>query len=171
MPENPDRPGGNTPAANPRGSVRFGPFTLDLARSQALAWRGAVPLPSRALEALAYLIAHRDRVVEKDEIIAAVWHDVAVTDDSLIHAVSVHPPGAWRRPRAGIVHRDHSAPRLSVHWRRRAGRRRRPGRASDAARCRSRCRRRRRTVRRRRSWRLAACRPLGIVVASAAIGR
>ena len=30
-----------------------------------------------------------DRAVDRDEIIAAVWHDVAVTDDSLIHAVSV----------------------------------------------------------------------------------
>ena len=27
--------------------------------------------------------------IDRDEIIAAVWHDVAVTDDSLIHAVSV----------------------------------------------------------------------------------
>ena len=88
-PENPDRGGENTPAANPRGSVRFGPFTLDL-RARKL-WRddALVALPSRALEALAYLVAHRDRAVERDEIIAAVWHDVAVTDDSLIHAISV----------------------------------------------------------------------------------
>ena len=54
-------------------------------------WRDGVlvPLPSRALEALAYLIAHRDRAVDREEIISAVWHDVAVTDDSLIHAISV----------------------------------------------------------------------------------
>jgi eukaryotic-like serine/threonine-protein kinase len=69
--------------------VRFGLFTLDPAARQL--WRGTerLALPSRAVDALAYLVAHRDRVVEKDEIIAAVWHDVAVTDDSLIHAVSV----------------------------------------------------------------------------------
>jgi eukaryotic-like serine/threonine-protein kinase len=69
--------------------VRFGPFTLDAAARKL--WRGEerLPLPSRAIDALAYLIAHRDRVVEKDEIVAAVWRDVAVTDDSLIHAVSV----------------------------------------------------------------------------------
>src|SRR5687767_5160427 len=48
-----------------------------------------VALPARAVDALAYLIAHRDRIVEKDEIIAAVWRDVAVTDDSLVHAISV----------------------------------------------------------------------------------
>lgn len=79
----------NGPTANLTGNVRFGPFTLDphlrkLWRDDAL-----VPLPSRALDALAYLIAHRDRAVDREEIIAAVWHDVAVTDDSLIHAVSV----------------------------------------------------------------------------------
>src|SRR5687768_8261549 len=69
--------------------VRFGPFTLEPVRRTL--WRDGerLPLPSRAIDALAYLIAHRDRVVEKEEIIAAVWHDVAVTDDSLIHAVSV----------------------------------------------------------------------------------
>jgi Tol biopolymer transport system component len=38
---------------------------------------------------LAYLVAHSDRAVDRDEIIAAVWNDVAVTDDSLIHAISV----------------------------------------------------------------------------------
>ena len=59
-------------------------FTSKLWRDEAL-----VALPSRALEALAYLIAHRDRAVDRDEIIAAAWHDVAVTDDSLIHAISV----------------------------------------------------------------------------------
>ena len=87
--ENPDRAGGNTPAANPRGSVRFGPFTLDLHARKLWRDEALVALPSRALEALAYLVAHRDRAVDRDEIIAAAWHDVAVTDDSLIHAISV----------------------------------------------------------------------------------
>ena len=78
MPESPDS-----------SLVSFGPFTLDPAARKL--WRGTerLALPSRAVDALAYLVAHRDRIVEKDEIIAAVWHDVAVTDDSLIHAVSV----------------------------------------------------------------------------------
>jgi DNA-binding winged helix-turn-helix (wHTH) protein/Tol biopolymer transport system component len=77
------------PESRDSSPVRFGPFTLDPAARKL--WRGAerLPLPSRAIDALAYLVAHRDRVVEKEEIIAAVWHDVAVTDDSLIHAVSV----------------------------------------------------------------------------------
>ena len=69
--------------------MRFGRFSLD-PRSRQL-WRDGVrlQLPPRALDALAYLVDNRHRVVEKDEIIAAAWRDVAVTDDSLIHAISV----------------------------------------------------------------------------------
>ncbi len=48
-----------------------------------------VDLPSRTLDALVYLIEHRDRSVHKEEIIAAIWDNVIVTDDSLIHAVSI----------------------------------------------------------------------------------
>ena len=67
----------------------FGEFTVDMGASTL--WRGdeIVPLPSRAFDALAYLLEHRDRLVPKDELVAAVWHDVVVTDDSLVHAVSV----------------------------------------------------------------------------------
>jgi DNA-binding winged helix-turn-helix (wHTH) protein/Tol biopolymer transport system component len=69
--------------------VRFGAFTLDLPARKL--WRDGfvVPLPSRAVDALVYLVANRHRAVEKNEVIAAVWKDVAVTDDSLTHAISV----------------------------------------------------------------------------------
>ncbi len=68
----------------------FGNFRLDV--SSRVLWRdgvGAVPLPSRAFDALVYLVDHRDRLVRKNELIDAVWPDVVVTDDSLIHAISV----------------------------------------------------------------------------------
>jgi eukaryotic-like serine/threonine-protein kinase len=68
----------------------FGDFRLDI--SARLLWRegvGAVSLPSRALDSLVYLVEHRDRLVRKNELVDAVWPDVVVTDDSLIHAVSV----------------------------------------------------------------------------------
>lgn len=67
----------------------FGDFRVDVP-SRTL-WHGAdvVPVPSRAFDALAYLLEHRDRLVPKDELVAAVWNDVVVTDDSLVHAVSV----------------------------------------------------------------------------------
>jgi DNA-binding winged helix-turn-helix (wHTH) protein/Tol biopolymer transport system component len=91
MPESRDS---SSPGPAPAGDVspthvRFGTFTLDL-RARKF-WRGQAPvhLPSRSIDALAYLVAHRGRVVDKDEIVAAVWRDVAVTDDSVIHAISV----------------------------------------------------------------------------------
>ena len=72
-----------------RVGFRLGAFTIDL-RARSLRRDGkAIALPVRAFDALVFLVTHRDRLVEKDEIVAAVWRDVAVTDDSLIHAVSV----------------------------------------------------------------------------------
>jgi len=73
----------------PESCVRFGPFTLDLDGRKLRRGEDVVALPARAFDALAYLVTHRDRAIDREEIIAAVWHDVAVTDDSLIHAVSV----------------------------------------------------------------------------------
>ena len=70
-------------------AVVFGAFRLDLRARKLLRDGTAVALPVRAIDVLAYLIARRDRIVGKDEIIAAVWRDVAVTDDSLIHAISL----------------------------------------------------------------------------------
>ncbi len=72
------------------GVYAFGKFRLDV--SSRVLWRngvGAVPLPSRAFDSLVYLVEHRDRLVRKNELIDAVWPDVVVTDDSLIHAISV----------------------------------------------------------------------------------
>ena len=69
--------------------LRFGAFSLD-SGARKLSRDGApVQLPSRAFDALDYLLDNRHRVVEKDELIAAAWRDVAVTDDSLTHAISV----------------------------------------------------------------------------------
>src|ERR671925_22188 len=91
MPESRARTPLGRPQAGYTGfpAVKFGPFTFDLAGRKLQKGDEQISLPSRALDALAYLITHRDRAVDRDEIIAAVWHEVAVTDDSLIHAVSV----------------------------------------------------------------------------------
>lgn len=75
-------------AAGPR-LYEFDDFRLDASAGSLLRGDATIELPSRAFDALVYLIEHRERVVGKDEIIASIWHDVAVTDDSLIHAISV----------------------------------------------------------------------------------
>ena len=91
------------------------PFALDIARSSD-SWRilskTAVPrysfgdvvvdgearrvtrngellsIPERHFGVLLELLARRETIVSKDSLIAVVWHDVAVTDNSLEQAVS-----------------------------------------------------------------------------------
>lgn len=61
----------------------FGEFTLDLNRG-ALSKAGAeIKLRPKSLEVLAYLLRHHGRLVSKDELMAAVWGRVVVTDGSL----------------------------------------------------------------------------------------
>jgi Tol biopolymer transport system component/DNA-binding winged helix-turn-helix (wHTH) protein len=83
-----DAPPSNDPHAV--NVYAFGDFRLDVpAGTLSRNGVGNVPLPSRAFDSLVYLVEHRDRLVRKNELIDAVWHDVVVTDDSLIHAISV----------------------------------------------------------------------------------
>src|SRR5881398_346124 len=59
---------------------RFADFRLDPAN--ACLWRGTQPiaLTPKAFDVLHYLVTHPDRLVSKDELLDAVWPDVAVTD-------------------------------------------------------------------------------------------
>jgi DNA-binding winged helix-turn-helix (wHTH) protein/Tol biopolymer transport system component len=70
-------------------TYRFDEFTLDVAARKLLRGSTATALPSRAFDALVYLIERRDGLVQKNELIDAIWADVVVTDDSLTHAISV----------------------------------------------------------------------------------
>jgi eukaryotic-like serine/threonine-protein kinase len=72
----------------PYGYV-FDEFKIDVATRKLWRCDAPVPLPSRAFDALLYLVEHRDRLVPKNELIDAIWNEVVVTDDSLIHAISV----------------------------------------------------------------------------------
>lgn len=68
---------------------RFGRFRLDLAGRRLTDERGAVlPLAGRAFDVLEYLVRHRDRVVDKDELLSAVWPHVIVEANNLTQAVS-----------------------------------------------------------------------------------
>lgn len=64
-------------------AYRFGDFTLT--RSTRELRRGDTPvaISPRAFDCLAYLIEHRDRAVGKDELVAAVWERVDVSDTQL----------------------------------------------------------------------------------------
>src|SRR5438105_1948530 len=47
----------------------------------------AIPLRAKSLAVLAYLVAHPYRLVTKDELLAAVWGKVVVTEDSLVQCI------------------------------------------------------------------------------------
>jgi len=67
----------------------FGPFQVD-ARFRQLRCDGEiVALSSKAFDTLLILLKHRDRIVDKDELMKSVWPDTFVSEDSLTHAISV----------------------------------------------------------------------------------
>ena len=72
--------------AGPR-KFAFGDFVLDLDRG-ALQKKGAdVPLRPKCFEVLCYLVEHHGVLLSKDELLAAAWADVIVTEDSLTHCL------------------------------------------------------------------------------------
>lgn len=65
----------------------FDGFRLDPARREL--WRAdeRIDLPPKIFDCIAYLIAHRDRAVGRDELIAAVWGRADVSDNLLDQAM------------------------------------------------------------------------------------
>ena len=68
---------------------QFGDFELNEELRQLRLRGGDVALQPRAFDVLAYLINHRSRVVDKDELLEALWPGVIVTDGSLQRAISL----------------------------------------------------------------------------------
>src|SRR5690606_35914783 len=62
-------------------------FSLDPAARELRRGGDLVALPTSALYCLAYLVAHRDRAVGRDELIAAVWGRADVADALLAQTV------------------------------------------------------------------------------------
>jgi DNA-binding winged helix-turn-helix (wHTH) protein len=55
--------------------IRFGPFTLDSGTRQLLRDDAEIHLPRKAFDLLSTLLAHRPKVVSKDELHGALWPD------------------------------------------------------------------------------------------------
>jgi eukaryotic-like serine/threonine-protein kinase len=70
-------------------SYEVGPILIDLLSRRI--WRNGDPVvvPSKAFDALIYLVARPDRTISKEELISAVWKNVFVSEDSLFHGMSV----------------------------------------------------------------------------------
>jgi DNA-binding winged helix-turn-helix (wHTH) protein/tetratricopeptide (TPR) repeat protein len=66
---------------------RFGEFELDCARRELRQKGEAVPIQPKAFELLRYLIEHRERAVDKEELQDALWPRSIVTETSLTRSV------------------------------------------------------------------------------------
>ena len=66
----------------------FGGHTLDLTRGSLRSGDRTIELRPKSFGVLVYLVQNAGRLVSKDELIQAVWPDVAVSDDSLAKCVS-----------------------------------------------------------------------------------
>jgi DNA-binding winged helix-turn-helix (wHTH) protein/Tol biopolymer transport system component len=69
--------------------LAFGGFRLDLMKRRLSRDGSIVPLTPRVFDTLAALVAHRDRVVEKSELMKLVWPNSFVAEDNLTHNISV----------------------------------------------------------------------------------
>ena len=68
--------------------LSFGSFTLDLDRFCVHGPAGQVDLRRKSFDVLRYLLEHRGQVAPKKELLAAVWPNVTVSDDSLTQCIS-----------------------------------------------------------------------------------
>ena len=67
---------------------RFGPFELDSSRRVLNRGAETVSLPDRTLDVLLLLVSHAGLVVSKQHMFEGAWHDVAVSDNSLVQAIT-----------------------------------------------------------------------------------
>jgi TolB-like protein/DNA-binding winged helix-turn-helix (wHTH) protein len=74
-------------APNDSRCLSFGSFLLDPSRARLLEGDRDIPLRPKTYELLTYLARNAGRVVSKDELFAAVWPGVVVTEDSLVRCI------------------------------------------------------------------------------------
>jgi serine/threonine-protein kinase len=73
----------------PGTSYRFAGYRIDAVSRELRAPDGtSIPVTAKSLDVLLHLIEHRDRVVGKDELLAAVWPRRVVEENNLTQAIS-----------------------------------------------------------------------------------
>src|SRR3954451_7941677 len=70
------------------GRIRFDEYILDLQRGCLLAGDEEIAIRPKTFEFLRYLVSNPGRHVSKDELLAAVWPNVIVSEDSLVQCVT-----------------------------------------------------------------------------------
>jgi TolB-like protein/Tfp pilus assembly protein PilF len=75
-------------SSEPRAVYRFDRFTLDLVRGGLFAEDGSqLALRPKSLDLLCYMVTHAGQLVDRDELMQAVWPNVFVTDDSIAQCI------------------------------------------------------------------------------------
>jgi DNA-binding winged helix-turn-helix (wHTH) protein len=69
-------------------TFEFGPFRLDPAERRLLRDGASVPLTPKAFDLLVYLVERHNHLVEKSELMSALWPDTVVEDANLAFNVS-----------------------------------------------------------------------------------
>src|SRR5215217_2676924 len=78
------------PAADytkPANRLRFDRYVLDLDRGSLLLGENEIALRPKTFAVLCFLAHNCGRLVSKDELFAAVWRDLAITDDTLVQSI------------------------------------------------------------------------------------
>ncbi|HKD31380.1 MAG TPA: tetratricopeptide repeat protein [Xanthobacteraceae bacterium] len=76
------------PDRNALKMLQFEGYTLDIVRNALRAADREIALRPKSFELLRYLVENPDRLVTKEELLKAVWPNVAVADEALTHCVS-----------------------------------------------------------------------------------
>lgn len=69
-------------------SYHFGDFLLDANKRLLLRNNEPASLTPKAFETLLYLVAHRDKIVDKNELMRAIWPDTIVEENNLNQNIS-----------------------------------------------------------------------------------
>src|SRR5260221_2014809 len=80
--------GNNESAGVARGVLHFTGFDVDLDRGELRVRGAAIALRPKTFALLVYLVRYPGRLLNKDELMEAVWPNVVVTDDSLVQCMS-----------------------------------------------------------------------------------
>jgi DNA-binding winged helix-turn-helix (wHTH) protein/TolB-like protein/Flp pilus assembly protein TadD len=71
------------------GLIRFGDYDLDTQKRLLLRSGVAIPLMPKAFDLLKYLVENNGRVIDKDELMAAVWPNTVVEESNLSQNISI----------------------------------------------------------------------------------
>jgi Tol biopolymer transport system component/DNA-binding winged helix-turn-helix (wHTH) protein len=87
-----------TSSIPPAAGYDFGPFRLEPATRRLLRGSEEIDLRPKAFDLLVLLVAHRDRALGKDELMALLWPDTAVEEGNLAQCVFLLRRALGQRP-------------------------------------------------------------------------